>query len=174
MRMLTAFSLGCAPEPPPAPTLRSPADVSLELRSPLDVDWGCRGANRSPALAWTALADAPFVVLVVHSQPESGGPPRLHWSAWDLPAAGGLVPAGIRPGQTPPIQGLASDGAVGWSGPCDAPGARLRLRMEIWLLDAPLKAPPTLELEALRERAAPYIRGLGLLQIGPTDAISGP
>ncbi len=172
MRLLTALSLGCAPEP--TPTLRPPADVSLALRSPVDGDWGCRGANRSPALAWEALADAPFAVLVVQSQPEDGGPPRLHWSAWDLPATEGLLPTGIRPGQAPPIQGLASDGAVGWSGPCDAPGTGLRLRVEIWLLDAPLKAPPTLELEALRERSAPHVRGLGLLQIGPTDAISGP
>jgi Raf kinase inhibitor-like YbhB/YbcL family protein len=90
--------------------------------------YGCRGANRSPALSWQGApaGTQSFALLVLDPDaPKAGG--WWHWAIFDIPAGSrGLAQgAGSAGGRSLPAgsrQGRNDFGTVAWGGPCPPAG----------------------------------------------------
>src|SRR5262249_58033686 len=91
-------------------------------------EFGCKGSNVSPALAWSgAPSDTKSFALLVHDPDAPTGSGWWHWVVYNIPpattslAAGAgdakknLMPAGA-------VQGRNDYGGVGYGGPCPPPG----------------------------------------------------
>lgn len=88
---------------------------------------GCGGANRSPALTWSAPPAGTRSLAITMFDPDAPGHGWWHWIVADLPASlralpanagqadGGSLPAGA-------FQGRNDFGAIGYGGPCPPPG----------------------------------------------------
>ncbi|MEZ4403968.1 MAG: YbhB/YbcL family Raf kinase inhibitor-like protein [Kofleriaceae bacterium] len=114
------------------PSLDAPIDAptgAFQLTSPTIVEGGvipiahsCRGANTSPALAWTGGPSAPGYAMVFTDITSSPG--FLHSVIWDVPGSAIALPANIAKVFMPPEpagakQPLGYDGQTrGYLGPC--------------------------------------------------------
>jgi Raf kinase inhibitor-like YbhB/YbcL family protein len=103
-------------------------------------EFGCKGGNVSPALAWKdAPAGTKSFALLVHDPDAPTGSGWWHWVVYDIPpgttslpaGAGdpkkGLMPAGV-------VQGRTDYGSVGYGGPCPPPGAPHRYNFKLYAL----------------------------------------
>jgi Raf kinase inhibitor-like YbhB/YbcL family protein len=125
--------------PPPSP---SPTPAPLQLTStafaadgPIPREYTCKGADRSPDLAWTGVPpDAKALVLFV-DDPDGGD--WVHWSALDLDPSMTGLPAGVKPSADPPQQGTNDFGNVGYGGPCPPSGTH-HYQFTLYALPAPL------------------------------------
>jgi Raf kinase inhibitor-like YbhB/YbcL family protein len=124
---------------PPSP---SPSQAPLQLTSsafaangPIPKEYTCKGADRSPDLAWTGVpAGAKALVLFVD---DPDGNDWVHWSALDIgPETTGL-PTGVKPSADPPQQGTNDFGKVGYGGPCPPSGTH-HYHFTLYALPAPL------------------------------------
>jgi Raf kinase inhibitor-like YbhB/YbcL family protein len=125
--------------PPPASSepLRLTSS-SFAADGPIPAEFTCRGADRSPALAWTGIpAGAAALVLLVD---DPDGRDWVHWSVLDMPASTTGLPEGVKPTQDPPQQGTNDFGKVGYGGPCPPSGTH-HYRFTLYALAAPLGLP---------------------------------
>jgi hypothetical protein len=125
--------------PPPASSepLRLTSS-SFAADGPIPAEFTCRGADRSPALAWTGIpAGAAALVLFVD---DPDGRDWVHWSVLDMPASTTGLPEGVKPTQDPPQQGTNDFGKVGYGGPCPPSGTH-HYRFTLYALAAPLGLP---------------------------------
>jgi Raf kinase inhibitor-like YbhB/YbcL family protein len=164
-------SVASTPSPTPAPaspsaretavTTASPPPASqapLRLTSssfaadgPIPAEFTCRGADRSPALAWTGVpAGAAALVLFVD---DPDGRDWVHWSVLDMPASTTGLPEGVKPSQDPPQQGTNDFGKVGYGGPCPPSGTH-HYRFTLYALAAPLGLPGHPKGDAVRSALA--------------------
>jgi Raf kinase inhibitor-like YbhB/YbcL family protein len=106
-------------------------------------EFGCKGGNISPALAWSgAPAGTKSFALLVHDPDAPTGSGWWHWVVYDiapgttsLPAGAGdpkksLMPAGA-------VQGRTDYGSVGYGGPCPPPGKPHRYNFTLYALKVP-------------------------------------
>ena len=134
--MVLLILSACA-DPTPAPS-PSPPPQGMAVSAALDPAALCDG--RSPAIAWSGHPEDSGSFALTLIAPSAEGP-WVHWMAWDIPADQASLAAGIRPTQSPPIQGIGSSNAVGYDAPCPQPGERHVLR--VFALTSPLGLPPT-------------------------------
>ncbi|MGN6452446.1 MAG: YbhB/YbcL family Raf kinase inhibitor-like protein [Steroidobacteraceae bacterium] len=91
-------------------------------------EFGCKGTNTSPALAWSgAPADTQSFALLVHDPDAPTGSGWWHWVLYNIPASTASLPAGAgdpKKGLMPKgaVQGRNDYGATGYGGPCPPPG----------------------------------------------------
>ena len=91
-------------------------------------EFGCKGGNLSPALAWSeAPAGTKSFALLMHDPDAPTGSGWWHWIAYDIPASTTSLPAGAgdpKKGLMPAgvVQGRNDYGSVGYGGPCPPPG----------------------------------------------------
>jgi Raf kinase inhibitor-like YbhB/YbcL family protein len=111
-------------------------------------EFGCKGGNLSPALAWSgAPAGTKSFALLMHDPDAPTGSGWWHWIVYDIPAgtaafaagAGdakkGLMPAGV-------VQGRNDYGSLGYGGPCPPPGKPHRYNFTLYALKvAKLEVP---------------------------------
>jgi Raf kinase inhibitor-like YbhB/YbcL family protein len=104
--------------------------------------FGCQGANRSPALAWSAPPPGTQSLAVTMYDPDApSGSGWWHWTVFNLPPAtrafsegegapqGAALPAGA-------VQGRTDFGTPGYGGACPPAGdAPHRYVITIWALD---------------------------------------
>ena len=88
---------------------------------------GCGGANRSPALEWSAPPGGTRSLAVTMFDPDAPGHGWWHWIVADLPASLRALPAGAGRadgGALPPgaFQGRNDFGEIGYGGPCPPAG----------------------------------------------------
>jgi Raf kinase inhibitor-like YbhB/YbcL family protein len=120
-------------------------------------DFGCRGSNLSPALAWTnaPAGTKSFAVSVHDPDAPTGGAGFWHWIVIDLPATASGLPqgSGAADGKAlpAPARQLASDfGTPGWGGPCPPAGDKPHhyvftvYALSVEKLDLPARASPSL------------------------------
>jgi Raf kinase inhibitor-like YbhB/YbcL family protein len=90
--------------------------------------WGCIGANISPALSWTgAPAETRGYAVTCFDPDAPSGSGWWHWMVYDIPAATGALQTGagnedsssLPPGAK---QGMTDYGVKRWGGPCPPPG----------------------------------------------------
>lgn len=88
---------------------------------------GCGGANRSPALAWSAPPAGTRSLAITMFDPDAPGHGWWHWIVADLPASLRALPANAGQaggGSLPPgaFQGRNDFGEIGYGGPCPPVG----------------------------------------------------
>jgi Raf kinase inhibitor-like YbhB/YbcL family protein len=120
----------------------SPSQAPLQLTSsafaangPIPREYTCKGADRSPDLAWSGVPPNAKALVLFVDDPD--GHDWVHWSALDIdPALTGL-PAGVKPSADPPQQGTNDFGKVGYGGPCPPSGTH-HYHFTLYALPAPL------------------------------------
>ena len=111
-------------------------------------EFGCKGGNVSPALAWSgAPPGTKSYALMVHDPDAPTGSGWWHWIVWDIPAGTTALPTGAGNPHTrllPPgaVQGRTDYGSVGYGGPCPPPGPPHHYHFRLYALKvAKLEVP---------------------------------
>jgi Raf kinase inhibitor-like YbhB/YbcL family protein len=103
-------------------------------------EFGCKGANQSPALAWSgAPAGTQSFALLVHDPDAPTGSGWWHWIVYNIPASTGSLPAGagdpkrrlLPPGA---VQGRNDYGSASYGGPCPPPGKPHHYHFQLYAL----------------------------------------
>jgi len=140
--MVLILLLACADPVASRPDVSPPNGI--RLTAALTEVSQCGG--KSPEIRWQGLPPETGSIALTLIEPSPQGP-WVHWMAWDIhPDQTGLE-ASILPTHAPPIQGIGSNNAVGYSAPCPEGEARYELR--VFALGAPLGLPPTTSWQAL-------------------------
>lgn len=115
----------------------------------------CPGANRSPALHWTAPpAGTRSYALIVFDPDARGG--WYHWVAYDIPATvHDLAVAAVLPQSQ---LGVTSFGERGYGGPCPPPGLNHHYVFTLYALAVPsLDASAPLDGPTLLQRIRGHV-----------------
>ena len=117
--------------------------------------FGCKGGNVSPALAWSGAPEGTkSFALLMHDPDAPTGSGWWHWVVYNIPAGTGSLPAGAgdpaKPSLPPgALQGRTDYGTHGYGGPCPPPGKphhyNFRLyALKVAKLDVPAEATAAL------------------------------
>ena len=106
-------------------------------------EFGCKGNNVSPALAWSgAPPDTKSFALMVHDPDAPTGSGWWHWVVYNIPPTTTSLPAGA--GDTKKnlmpagaVQGRNDYGSVGYGGPCPPPGNPHHYHFRVYALKVP-------------------------------------
>lgn len=111
-------------------------------------EFGCKGGNVSPALAWSgAPAGTKSFALLMHDPDAPTGSGWWHWIVYNIPAGTSSLPAGAgdpKKGLMPAgaVQGRTDYGSVGYGGPCPPPGKPHHYNFRLYALKiAKLEVP---------------------------------
>jgi len=125
-----------------------PAQAQLALTSPaiapgaaIDADFGCTGADQSPALAWSNAPQSTKSFALIFEDPDAPGGTFIHWVAYNIPARETSLPAGVP--QTSEIADGGTNGVngfdhLGYNGPCPPPGKMHHYHFRLFALDSAL------------------------------------
>jgi Raf kinase inhibitor-like YbhB/YbcL family protein len=103
-------------------------------------EFGCKGGNLSPALAWTgAPAGTLSFALLMHDPDAPTGSGWWHWVVYNIPAGTTSLPAGAGDPQEKlmprgAVQGRTDYGTHGYGGPCPPPGKPHRYYLRLYAL----------------------------------------
>ena len=106
-------------------------------------EFGCKGGNISPALAWSgAPAGTQSFALLMHDPDAPTGSGWWHWIVFNIPAGTSSLPAGAgdpKKGLMPAgaVQGRTDYGSVGYGGPCPPPGKPHHYNFNLHALKVP-------------------------------------
>ena len=106
-------------------------------------EFGCRGGNVSPPLAWSgAPAGTKSFALLMHDPDAPTGSGWWHWIVYNIPAGTSSLPAGAgdpKKGLMPAgaVQGRTDYGSVGYGGPCPPPGKPHHYNFNLYALKVP-------------------------------------
>ena len=106
-------------------------------------EFGCKGSNVSPALAWSgAPAGTQSFALLMHDPDAPTGSGWWHWVVYNVPAGTSSLPAGAgdpKKGLMPKgaVQGRTDYGSVGYGGPCPPPGKPHHYNFTLYSLKVP-------------------------------------
>ncbi len=123
------------------------------------------GANRSPALTWTAVAGARGYAVIL-DDPDAPGPrPFVHWLIWNIPGAATSLPGGLPTAgrlAEPPgaVQGRNGADGIGYFGPRPPSGVH-HYRFRILALDTLLGVPPGSDMAALSAAMSGHVIAAG-------------
>lgn len=106
----------------------------------------CRGANRSPPIRVEGILPNIKSLAVLATASPEGGPSRVAWVLWNLPAVG-QIPAGFPDGGTVEsplhaVQGRNDFGTLGYRGPCPEAGETEAYLFRVYALDLDLPLDP--------------------------------
>jgi Raf kinase inhibitor-like YbhB/YbcL family protein len=111
-------------------------------------EFGCKGSNVSPALAWSgAPAGTQSFALLMHDPDAPTGSGWWHWIVYNIPPGTTALPAGAgdpKKGNLPAgaVQGRNDYGDVGYGGPCPPPGTPHHYNLTLYALKvAKLEVP---------------------------------
>lgn len=111
--------------------------------------FGCTGANRPPALRWTAPPPGTKALALTMYDPDAPTTVGwVHWTVYRIPVAARSLSAALPPGA---VAGLTDFGKPGYGGPCPPVGDRPHhYHIELDALDADLPLGPTTTYAAYR------------------------
>ena len=111
-------------------------------------EFGCKGGNTSPALAWSgAPAGTQSFALLMRDPDAPTGSGWWHWIVYDIPPGAAALPVGAgdpKKGLMPAgaVQGRNDYGSVGYGGPCPPPGSPHHYNFTLYALKvAKLEVP---------------------------------
>lgn len=125
------------PTEPPTPAL-SLTSTAFAPNGAIPVEYSCRGADRSPDLAWSGVPSGTKALVLFVDDPD--GRDWVHWSVLDIDPSTSGLPAGVEPGADAPQQGTNDFGRVGYGGPCPPSGTH-HYQFTLYALPAPLGLP---------------------------------
>jgi Raf kinase inhibitor-like YbhB/YbcL family protein len=103
-------------------------------------DFGCKGGNVSPALAWSGAPSATkSFALLVHDPDAPTGSGWWHWLVYNIPASVSALPAGAGDPQKKllpagAVQGRTDFGSAAYGGPCPPPGSPHHYNFRLYAL----------------------------------------
>jgi Raf kinase inhibitor-like YbhB/YbcL family protein len=106
-------------------------------------EFGCKGGNVSPALAWSgAPAGTQSFALLMHDPDAPTGSGWWHWVLYNIPSATSSLPEGAgdpKKGLMPKgaVQARNDYGSVGYGGPCPPPGKPHHYNFNLYALKVP-------------------------------------
>ncbi len=106
-------------------------------------EFGCKGANVSPALAWSgAPAGTQSFALLMHDPDAPTGSGWWHWVVYNIPSGTSSLPSGAGdPGKglmpKGAVQARNDYGSVGYGGPCPPPGPPHHYNFRLYALKVP-------------------------------------
>ena len=106
-------------------------------------EFGCKGGNVSPALAWSAAPPGTqSFALLMHDPDAPTGSGWWHWVVYNIPATTAALPAGAgepKKSLMPKgaVQGRTDYGSVGYGGPCPPPGTPHHYNFRLYALKVP-------------------------------------
>jgi Raf kinase inhibitor-like YbhB/YbcL family protein len=120
-------------------TMASPA-IADGARIPSQ--YTCKGADQSPALAWSGAPAATRSFALIVDDPDAPGGTFVHWVVYDLPASATGLPEATP--QAPALdgggrQGTNGFGRIGYNGPCPPPGRPHHYHFRLFALDSILQ-----------------------------------
>ncbi len=109
--------------------------TAFESDRAIPAEFTCKGADRSPPLAWSGVPPGAKALVLFVDDPD--GRNWVHWSVLDVDPTTSSLPAGLSPKTNPPQQGMNDFGRVGYGGPCPPSGTH-HYRFTLYALEAPL------------------------------------
>jgi Raf kinase inhibitor-like YbhB/YbcL family protein len=116
------------------------------------------GANRSPAVKWSAAPGAKAYALVIEDPDAPSPQPFTHWLVWNLPSTARAIAEGAPPAGA--IQGRNGPGGQGYFGP-HPPSGTHHYHFEVFALTAPLTLPPGADRAALLRAMSGHVIASG-------------
>jgi hypothetical protein len=123
------------PSPTPTPGPFALTSTAFGANGPIPREFTCKGADRSPDLAWTGVPAGTEALVLFVDDPD--GHDWVHWTALDIDPSTTGLPAGVKPAAHPPQQGTNDFGKVGYGGPCPPSGTH-HYQFTLYALPAPL------------------------------------
>ncbi len=143
----------------PSTPLITPQPVGLSLNSSafsagemIPSQHTCKGADRSPALAWKVTTPEVASYALIMDDPDAPLGTFTHWVLYNIPAERRDLPEGIPNQETVPgivTQGRNDFGRVGYGGPCPPPGKPHRYRFTLYALNLSPTLPTGLDKSTL-------------------------
>ncbi len=119
-------------------------EVAMNLTSsaftqgqPIPKKFSCKGADVSPALAWTEPPASTQSFALIMDDPDAPMGTWVHWVLFNIPAAARALPEALPATQTladGSVQGTTSARSVGYHGPCPPSGTH-RYFFKLYALD---------------------------------------
>ena len=106
-------------------------------------EFGCKGGNTSPALAWSnAPGGTQSFALLMHDPDAPTGSGWWHWLVYNIPPSATSLPEGAgdsKKGLLPAgaLQGRTDYGSVAYGGPCPPPGKPHHYNFTLYALKVP-------------------------------------
>ena len=116
-------------------TLTTPA---FAANGPIPMRHTCDGADRSPALQWTAPPAGTRSFALIVDDPDAPAGTWVHWVLYNLPADSQELAEGVPPTPALPSgarQGLNDFRKTGYGGPCPPRGPAHRYYFRLFALD---------------------------------------
>jgi Raf kinase inhibitor-like YbhB/YbcL family protein len=123
------------PSPTPTSGPLTLTSAAFDANGPIPAEYTCRGADRSPALAWSGVPAGSQALVLFVDDPDGRG--WVHWSVLDLDPSSPGLSTGIAPSADPPQQGTNDFGKIGYGGPCPPSGTH-HYHFTLYALSAPL------------------------------------
>jgi Raf kinase inhibitor-like YbhB/YbcL family protein len=131
----TAMSSAEPPSPSPSPAPFQLTSTAFAANGPIPAEYTCKGADRSPELAWAGVPVGTNALVLFVDDPD--GRDWVHWSVLDIDPATTGLPAGVKPSADSPQQGTNDFGKVGYGGPCPPSGTH-HYQFTLYALATPL------------------------------------
>jgi Raf kinase inhibitor-like YbhB/YbcL family protein len=153
----------------PAPQPGNASGHFLTLSSEAFADGGsiparytCDGQGESPPLRWENVPEGTRSFALVVEDPDAPWKPYIHWVIYNIPETTRDLPldAGAMaqlPGGA--VQGKASNGKTGYTGPCPPQGSTHHYIFTLSALDIRLEQPATMDAETFRQAMAGHVLG---------------
>ncbi len=119
--------------------------VKLDFEE-LPPEYTCRGANSSPPIRVEGILPNIKSLAVLATASPEGGPSRVAWVLWNLPAVeripAGFPETGVVESPLHAIQGRNDFGTLGYRGPCPEAGEIEAYLFRVYALDLDLALAP--------------------------------
>jgi Raf kinase inhibitor-like YbhB/YbcL family protein len=126
----------------------------------------CKGANISPDLYWTSLPPSTKSVALTVTDSHSIFGPYVHWVLYNQPSESGRIRENLPRGESLPNgakQGVNSDNAIGYSGPCPSGASPHQYVFTVYALDTILTPSAPLDKTKLMAAMKGHILAAGQL-----------
>jgi Raf kinase inhibitor-like YbhB/YbcL family protein len=147
--------------------------MSLTLSSPdfrqgqtIPDQFTCSGANTSPALSWGTLPSNTKSLVLLVTDPDSLSGAYVHWVLYNLPPDPNHVDAAMPHSEVLPggaKQGLNTDDAIGYTGPCPPGKSTHRYVFTLYALDAMLSPESPVNKKQLLQAMKGHVLATGQL-----------
>jgi Raf kinase inhibitor-like YbhB/YbcL family protein len=141
MGLVACRSTGAHPSAPPGKSVEALTVTSKTISGDgtIPVDATCDGAERSPALSWSAPPVGTKSLAVVADDPDSPSGDFTHWLAFDIRPDVVSLPEGADIAEVGGSVGVNSFQRQGYSGPCPPHGEMHRYVFHVLALDTTIE-----------------------------------
>ncbi|HAL44626.1 MAG TPA: YbhB/YbcL family Raf kinase inhibitor-like protein [Phycisphaerales bacterium] len=131
----------------------------------IPLKYTCDGQNYSPPLQWGELPTGTQSIALISDDPDAPAGTWVHWLIWNIPAKRTELEENIPKIKELPdgvMQGVNSNGTIGYTGPCPPSGTH-RYYFKLFALDTMLQLPDSVSKAILVDAMNGHVLGEGSL-----------